>query len=49
MPPGYYTTRGRAAYWDGRNDEGERVSSGVYFYELSADNFKSVKKMVILK
>jgi surface antigen len=49
MPLGYYTTRGRAAYWDGRNDEGERVSSGVYFYELSAGNFKSVKKMVILK
>ena len=46
---GYYTRRGRAAYWDGRNDVGERVASGIYFYQLQADNVSLLRKMVILK
>ena len=46
---GIYTGRGRAAYWDGRNDVGERVASGVYFYQLQADGLSSLRKMVILK
>ena len=46
---GYYTSRSRAAYWDGRNDVGERVASGVYFYQLQADNLSLLRKMVILK
>jgi len=46
---GYYTTRDRAAYWDGRNDIGERVTSGIYFYHLQADNVSLLRKMVILK
>ena len=46
---GYYTSRGRAAYWDGRNDVGERVASGIYFYQLQADNVSLLRKMVILK
>ena len=49
LPPGYYTSRSRAAYWDGRNDFGERVASGVYFYHLRADNMSLLRKMVILK
>ena len=36
---GIYTGKGRAAYWDGRNDVGERVASGVYFYQLQAEDF----------
>ena len=47
--PGHYTSRGRAAYWDGRNGVGERVASGVYFYRLQADNMSLLRKMVILK
>ena len=39
----------RAAYWDGRNDLGERVSSGVYFYQLSGQSFHQMKRMVIVK
>jgi hypothetical protein len=35
--------------WDGRNDAGEAVSSGVYFYKLVAQNFTQTKKMVLLK
>ena len=46
---GYYTTRDRAAYWDGRNNLGERVATGVYFYQLQADNMSLLRKMVILK
>ena len=49
LPPGYYTSRSRAAYWDGRNDFGERVSSGLYFYHLRADNMSLLRKMLILK
>ena len=35
--------------WDGRNDSGSAVSSGVYFYKLSTANFTQTKKMVLLK
>ena len=46
---GFYQGRSRAAYWDGRNDLSERVSSGVYFYELSTPSDRQVKRMVIVK
>ena len=46
---GYYTSRSRAAYWDGRNALGEPVASGIYFYQLQADNLSFLRKMVILK
>ena len=46
---GYYTDRSRAAYWDGRNGIGERVSSGVYFYVFTANEFSATRKMLILK
>ena len=46
---GYYTSRSRAAYWDGRNEFGERVATGIYFYQLQADNMSLLRKMVILK
>ena len=46
---GYYTDRTRAAYWDGRNHLGESVGSGVYFYQLRAGDYSTLRKMVILK
>ena len=46
---GDYTGRNRAAYWDGRNGSGERVASGVYFYQLQTDEMSPLRKMVILK
>jgi len=46
---GIYVTKNRAAYWDGKNDSGEDVSSGVYFYILETDEFQSVKKMTLKK
>jgi Tol biopolymer transport system component len=46
---GSYITRDKAAYWDGKNDLGERVSSGVYFYTLQAGEFKATRRMLIVK
>ena len=46
---GYYTDRNRAAYWDGRNGLGEKVASGVYFYQLQTTDISPLRKMVILK
>lgn len=46
---GYYANRSKAVYWDGRNEFGEHVASGVYFYRISAGDYSATKKMVILK
>ena len=46
---GYYTDKTQAAYWDGRNNLGERVGSGVYFYQLQAGDLSSTRKLVVLK
>ena len=56
---GYYTDRMKAAYWDGKNEFGEGVASGVYFYHLSTgrsglsvphrSDFSATRKMLILK
>ena len=56
---GYYTARSKAAYWDGRNDRGEQVASGVYFYQLRAGrsglsvphrrDYTALRRMVIVK
>ena len=46
---GIYHNRSRAAYWDGRNAQGEPVASGVYFYTLKAGDFTATRKMLIRK
>jgi hypothetical protein len=46
---GFYTTKEKAAYWDGRNETGEPASSGVYFYTIQVGPFQATKKMVITK
>ena len=46
---GYYTSRSRAAYWDGRNAVGEPVASGIYFYTFIAGDFTTTRKLLIRK
>ena len=46
---GMYQSRSRAVYWDGRNQLGESVASGLYFYTLTAGDFTATRRMLILK
>ena len=46
---GVYQYQSRAAYWDGRNQLGEPVASGVYFYTFRAGDFTATRKMLIRK
>ena len=46
---GFYRSRGRAAHWDSRNQLGEKVATGLYFYTLTADEFTTTGKMLIQK
>ena len=46
---GIYQHRSRAAYWNGKNELGEPVASGVYFYTLTAGDFTATRKMLIRK
>ena len=46
---GFYSSQGRAAYWDGRNELGERVASGIYFYQLTTPTFHQTRRLVIVK
>jgi Leucine-rich repeat (LRR) protein len=44
-----YENRSKAIYWNGRNEVGEQVASGVYFYTLTAGDYSATRRMVILK
>ena len=46
---GFYNSRERAAYWNGRNALGERVASGIYFYQLTTPTFQQTRRLVIVK
>ena len=44
-----YENRSKAIHWDGRNEVGERVASGVYFYTLAAGEYSATRRMLIIK
>lgn len=44
---GSYVTKDSAAYWDGMNDAGERVASGLYFYSIQAGRYNATRKMIV--
>jgi len=46
---GYYVNKQKAAYWDGRNELGEEVASGVYFYTIQAGRFVATRRMSVMK
>ena len=48
-PAGLNTDRVKAAYWDGTNEAGEQVSSGIYFYTIKAGGFTAMKKMLVVR
>ncbi len=49
QPAGHYAERGKAAYWDGRNEDGEAVASGIYIYQFRAGDYAASRRMVIVK
>ncbi len=49
IPAGNYVESNRAIYWDGRTEDVELVSSGTYFYQIEAGDYRATRKMVILK
>ena len=46
---GDYSSQTQAVHWDGNNDDGEAVSSGIYFYTINAGDFSATRKMLIRK
>ena len=46
---GYYLDKSKAAYWDGKNEYGEEVTSGIYFYSIQAGENLITRKMIIAK
>lgn len=48
-PAGIYKAKEDAIHWDGRNDKGERVSSGMYFYTIQTGEFTDTRRMLLLK
>ena len=54
LHPGYrsagiYASRDRAAYWDGRNESGVPVASGLYFYTFTAGDFSATRNMIVTR
>jgi hypothetical protein len=49
LPPGRYSVKRRAAHWDGRNEVGELVASGIYIIELRTGKHRQVQKSFLIK
>ncbi|MCH8296385.1 T9SS type A sorting domain-containing protein, partial [Candidatus Poribacteria bacterium] len=46
---GRYMEKSRAAHWDGRNQKGEIVPGGIYFYTFQAGDYQETRKMIVVK
>jgi flagellar hook assembly protein FlgD len=46
---GYREAGSYEVIWDGKDDAGQSVASGVYFYRIKTDQFNDTKKMLLLK
>ncbi|MDQ1317919.1 MAG: hypothetical protein QG588_1574, partial [Candidatus Poribacteria bacterium] len=48
-PAGTYISQEKAVYWDGKNENGEKVTSGIYFYTIQAGNYTATRKMILIE
>jgi len=48
-PSGMYISKDKAIYWDGCDDSGQAVASGIYFYTLKAGSFQAAGKMAVAR
>jgi hypothetical protein len=46
---GVYRSGTHSVVWDGTDDDGRAVSSGVYFYRMVAGEYSKIKRMLLLK
>ncbi len=46
---GHETAGYNTVWWDGKDENGDQVASGIYFYRLQADEFSEIKKMMLVK
>lgn len=46
---GDYTKRGSCPAWDGRNENGEYVTSGIYLYQVKTKNSSVIKKIAVVR
>ena len=46
---GVYMEKNKAVHWDGKNNDGEEVASGLYFYNITAGDFSATRKMIVKK
>ena len=47
--PDYNRKKINAVVWDGKNEKGRPVPSGIYFYSLKIENFKETKRMILIR
>jgi len=45
----YQNAGNKMVQWNSRDDKGNEVGSGIYFYRIKADSYTAVKKMVVIK
>ncbi|KQC05236.1 MAG: hypothetical protein APR54_00035 [Candidatus Cloacimonas sp. SDB] len=49
LTEGTYGMGQHSVQWDGKDESGTAVTSGVYFYKITAGSYNSMKKMILLK